>query len=1006
MTPGGNHPASAMRNSPASGATLLAVPVSMRSAHRDGSNSASSTSSQGAQPQPTQPSAPPENPATTAISQAISAAMTEHQSWESEFIEFQKEYTQIYSEVSEADDVFFRFASEYKKVYRAVERTKTHALDLYNQYEAIQREFLNNVEQQADGVKSQDHDQQTLKTLKQQIKRAEQMLEQSNRREDVAKSDLRQLKHDITTLTNTIKQGVGLSAVQERTINELVATKEQMTKDLESELDKIVSLRNGLAEISEGIKITENQKRELEREIFTLKERNASKKMEIDTELRNKERLDRELRELRVIVTIKSQEGQGKQEAVNRATEDIASIEGQIKQQKQMIEKLLRDQESLGTRTVKLQQDYDEQMSQTSQLMDENETAINELRLKEKELANHKAEVKKVTRIKEILLKKNKLLEEQKLQAEMERRAIRSECDALMSSVNRLHRQVEVMKKNIDDLSREKDILSNNLLKTQTETQKTSNLVILQKQQRYNIELEIAQYRKESHEHLREAKRLESELNAYVDEAVRLQAQYVAGLQELKEQELQIFEYKRQMSQAEAKLKHQQNLYETVQSERNLHSKHLIESQSDIAEARRRLKIMNYTINGLKIDINAKEAILERETSDQIKLQKDIDQITDETKTLKNQNELAQSYIRSQLTEQVKLNQFVKEAEIERSRQENALQVLISERDNLSAQLIRRNDELTAVYDKIKTHQLSMMRGEVYYKEKLSAIRLLREEIHELRSQAAQLSEATSGLDAMKRTIIRLQNETTQEQMRVKALEEELENPINVHRWRKLEGSNPQAFDMIQLLHTLQKKLIVKNKEDKEKEDSIKIQEELYLHLKAMLAKQIGPEALEQITELEKQLKDKNVELRHMDTELNMYQAQVREYEYSITQLDQTLAEFRNSFLAIYKQRVRDLQNGLVPAPPSDKPREPFSQEYRASTLGRETVRTSSAASNLPVKDLPMLPDKDLGTAEQSSYGNDDASDAPGQQDIVMHNIGDSAILEQEEEEEETQLHQ
>lgn len=47
----------------------------------------------------------------------------------------------------------------------------------------------------------------------------------------------------------------------------------------------------------------------------------------------------------------------------------------------------------------------------------------------------------------------------------------------------------------------------------------------------------------------------------------------------------------------------------------------------------------------------------------------------------------------------------------------------------------------------------------------------------------------------------------------MKALSEELENPMNVHRWRKLEGSDPTTFEMIQKIHTLQKRLISKTEE-------------------------------------------------------------------------------------------------------------------------------------------------------------------------------------------------
>jgi hypothetical protein len=44
----------------------------------------------------------------------------------------------------------------------------------------------------------------------------------------------------------------------------------------------------------------------------------------------------------------------------------------------------------------------------------------------------------------------------------------------------------------------------------------------------------------------------------------------------------------------------------------------------------------------------------------------------------------------------------------------------------------------------------------------------------------------------------------------VKALSEELENPMNVHRWRKLEGSDPKRHELVQKIQTLQKRLISK----------------------------------------------------------------------------------------------------------------------------------------------------------------------------------------------------
>lgn len=304
------------------------------------------------------------------------------------------EYTEIvaYQPAAFNDENYTLFKTEIGKILHGVSQMKDNVVNLVASYQDLANEYI----QKDLPDTTVNTDQDTLKTLKQQIKKCEEILDTSAKREEVAKGDVRQLKQDIVNLSTTIKQGVGLSATQERTINDLIAAKEQSTKDLETELEKIVTLRTGLVSISENIEGAEVGKRVLEKEISSLKEKNTAKKIEIDNEMRNKTKLEQELREERVVVTIKSQEVVGKQDSVNRATHDITTLENQIRQQKQMIEKLLRDQESLGTRTVKLQQDYDEQMTETTKLLHENEASMAILKQKEAELYHHLSDVKKV----------------------------------------------------------------------------------------------------------------------------------------------------------------------------------------------------------------------------------------------------------------------------------------------------------------------------------------------------------------------------------------------------------------------------------------------------------------------------------------------------------------------------------------------------------------------------------------------------------------------------------
>ena len=61
---------------------------------------------------------------------------------------------------------------------------------------------------------------------------------------------------------------------------------------------------------------------------------------------------------------------------------------------------------------------------------------------------------------------------------------------------------------------------------------------------------------------------------------------------------------------------------------------------------------------------------------------------------------------------------------------------------------------------------------------------------------------------------------------------------MNVHRWRKLEGSDPSTFELIQKIQLLQKRLIQKTEEVVQKELLIQEKEKaLNVYAKEELAK-------------------------------------------------------------------------------------------------------------------------------------------------------------------------
>ena len=162
-------------------------------------------------------------------------------------------------------------------------------------------------------------------------------------------------------------------------------------------------------------------------------------------------------------------------------------------------------------------------------------------------------------------------------------------------------------------------------------------------------------------------------------------------------------------------MKQQQNLYEQVRSERNLYSKQLLEAKEDISTMKILFRSMNHDINQMKDEITSKDHALVKEHFDHHKVEKQKTTTRNELTKVRKQIESSQQIQTSQLIEIQKLGAIIQEAEEERQRQKKELNAVVGERDILTAQLVRRGEELEQIYEKIKINRTKLRQGEKAY---------------------------------------------------------------------------------------------------------------------------------------------------------------------------------------------------------------------------------------------------------------------------------------------------
>ena len=196
-----------------------------------------------------------------------------------------------------------------------------------------------------------------------------------------------------------------------------------------------------------------------------------------------------------------------------------------------------------------------------------------------------------------------------------------------------------------------------------------------------------------------------------------------------------ISELKKETVENESKLKQQQSLYEAVRAERNLYGKSLIEQTDEVADLKKRFMIAEHQISQLKTENQARQQTLATQISLYAMSKKQIEKRENEKLNWQKKHNV-QAEQRKQLAQQIlKLEYVISQMgeEIERSKKEYVK--TINERDILGTQLIRRNDELALLYEKIKILQNTLAKGELQYQQRLEDIRLLKFKIGDHKSE-------------------------------------------------------------------------------------------------------------------------------------------------------------------------------------------------------------------------------------------------------------------------------
>lgn len=764
-------------------------------------------------------------------------------------------------------------------------------------------------EQTLAAIRSEEESATARLTLEDALQQGREKGDQYRAHEAAKREEAKAMSEKIEALKKQLAAGSGWTREQEAERKFLQMGRENVHRNLDNVTSVLKATR---AEVETVTGALATLRKEVEETLEALGVDGASildMKREAEKQVRRKATLEQELQDLQSSVKDVRQSLLDVERHLKDEKVDVLEVENQLREAKAQMEKYLKEYDALFRQTQKLTEELDVQVH-----VNDGVDADNKQR--KEALAEKATDLKALAKEQAGIIQQRKLVTEKIAQVEVERQGFEAERDKLKLDVDKIvgvdvkaaKKDGELLKKKIDEKKREREILTRKIGGSEKATALIFDLEKVNENSSRNLQNEMVGFMATVKEQRLTIENLVKEREKHEGEIEVATQKHYTAIEELKLQEVQISDLQKKIIDGGSRLKQQQNLYEAVRSDRNLYSKNLIESQEEIAEMKRRFKVMNHHIEQLKEEITSKDHALVKEHFNHHNVDKERETLKNELTKIRKQILSSEQIIGNQKVEVQKLNQIIQEADEERARQVKEYDAVISEREILNNQLIKRNEELTVLYEKVKVQRSVLHHGELQYQDRAAEIVSLERSLESLKREKLESVKESGNHKALRQTCLSLEKSLLQERTKIKALSEELDRPLNVHRWRHLESSDPSRFDMIRKIQNLQKRLITTTEEVMEKDSFILEKEKLYVELKNILGRQPGPEVAEQIELYKANLKEKHKQMKAMDIELEMYKQQVDEFKRDLNGIADQGRELKKQWLRkVSKQSSEDV---------------------------------------------------------------------------------------------------
>ncbi|XP_030370286.1 cilia- and flagella-associated protein 58 [Scaptodrosophila lebanonensis] len=574
------------------------------------------------------------------------------------------------------------------------------------------------------------------------------------------------------------------------------------------------------------------------------------------------------------------------------ANRDLTEIDRKLHQkiidydrQKVSLEKFKAEVNML-SKTVHKNED---EISDLTKNLRNSEEIIKQLRLIEKEKSNT---------VSQLTAKLKKSMEDQnnatKRMYNLNRKVLSLNSDMLRqkNNINSLEKDVVNANGRADDIrrvketvQRERDSLRSDIIKLNNTMAdfkhdmmlKTNMISSLQMDvNKLNVKLDEAYILKskaerERDEMAQEMETLHERIENYQDQ-IHLKTNQVNDLTEkLQERQRDVHNLKKQLEAVHSeKMMLQRNLETTTQERDNFR---ILQSKSG-----HQIQQLTTEISANEVKINSLNLKIEH-------LNNNIKELQSELKNKENMVASLRKDMREMKAKNEMLSKTISNDELKFTKMGHELEEMRKERNLVGLQMVRRNDEIVLIKEKLQIAQNALDNGTTQYNQRIEDIRLLKKEISNLHTERECLKRAIKSTADMRKEIVRLQRALNQERIRIRALTEDAKTPTGVHRWRILKGEDPKKFELLEKLQVLQKRTLRQSIENSNIKNLLEESQKTNDSLKRMLSHMPTIEVKHKLVvqqrinrQMAKKLKTLKAERSLDEVELNARQCMINKY--------------------------------------------------------------------------------------------------------------------------------